>query len=102
MMKVALAVLTALLASGASGQNSALCRQAIEDPNFQMPVSLAFGQPTAVQARSLVLLFSQDGLDFYGPERSKYLTGQSMNENGAWILEFSETRIAVARKFRRS
>jgi hypothetical protein len=85
-MKVALTVLTALLASGASGQNTALCRQAIEDPTFQMPGSLAFGQPTAVQARSLVLLFSQDGLDFYGAERSKDLTGKPMDENGAWIV----------------
>jgi hypothetical protein len=43
MMKFALAVLTALMAFCASGQNSALCKQAIEDPTFHMPASLAFG-----------------------------------------------------------
>jgi hypothetical protein len=85
-MKVAAAALSVSLMSIAFAQNPLSCSQAISDPNFEIPASLAFGNPTAVQARSRVLLFSQDGLDFYGAERSKYLTGAPMDENGAWIV----------------
>jgi hypothetical protein len=85
-MKVALAILAVFLNSIVFGQDLAACRQAIADPQYQVPASLAFGSRGFYQARSLVFLFSLDGLDFYGAERSKYLGGEPRDENGAWII----------------
>jgi len=75
-----------VFAMTAFGQDMESCKQAILDPNYQVPPTLQIGDASYQQTRRITLLFSKDGIDFYGADRAKALLGDPLDENGAWIV----------------
>jgi len=85
-MKILLALLICALAPSAFGQTPQTCRNTLLDPHFRVPTQISVGQGPAFGPRSVVPLFSENGMDFYGLDRVRSQTGEPISENGAWIV----------------
>jgi len=54
---------------------------------------MSVNQGPGMGAHTVLPLFSENGMDFYGLDRMKSLTGVPISENGAWALSSSEMKV---------
>lgn len=85
-MKELLALLALLGAQTALCQTPQLCKKALSDPHFRPPAQIQVNQGPGIGERTVLPLFSENGMDFYGLDRKKAPSGQAIYENAAWIL----------------
>jgi hypothetical protein len=52
------------------------CKRALTDPHFRIPAQISVGQGPVWGARTVVPLFSENGMNFYGLDRMKSQTGE--------------------------
>jgi hypothetical protein len=85
-MKTLLVILTMYIASTAFSQTPQQCKQAFSDLHFRPPAQMSVNQGPGMGAHTVLPLFSENGMDFYGLDRMKSLTGVPISENGAWVV----------------
>jgi hypothetical protein len=85
-MKELLALLALLGAQTGLCQNPQLCKKTLLDPRFRPPAQIQVNQGPGIGERTVLPLFSENGMDFYGLDRKKAPSGQAIYENAAWIL----------------
>jgi hypothetical protein len=66
------------------------CEKSLLDTHYRTNDQIAVGRPGAWGMRTVVPLFSDGGIDFYGVDRIKSVTGQPIYEDGAWVVAVIE------------